>query len=391
MIEINQNINNVIVKNIDNSNENNIDNTVTIDIKKNQKNVYDYTYEDWISYLNKLNQPKYRAEQILIELYKNRRQSFSEFKTLPKAIIEQLKIDFTFDLFTKYKKQVSVDGSVKFLFTLKDGKAIESVYMPWLEDDSDKPIRETLCISSQVGCAVDCAFCATGKLGFLRNLSVAEIVNQVLVVEKELNTKITNIVFMGMGEPLLNYKNVVNSIKIFTNEKLDFIRPKRITVSTSGVVPKIYKLADENLGVKLALSLHSTTNGARDKVIPINKSNDLSKVMEAIEYYFHKSKLPITYEYIPFAGLNDTDLDAKRLAKISKRLPSRINLIPFNDISFTNPTGYAAELRPTTRENIDIFVKNIRKYGGTVTVRDTFGADIDAACGQLALSDKTNE
>lgn len=353
-----------------------------------KKSVYDLSLAEWIKFTESLGEKKFRAEQVFIELYKNRRQSISELKTLPKSIITAIDENFTFDVFKSTKKQVSVDGSVKFLFTLKDNKAIESVYMPWMEDDSDKPVRETLCISSQVGCAVDCSFCATGKLGFMRNLSIAEIVMQVLEVEKQLQTKITNIVFMGMGEPLLNYKNVVESIRIFTNDKVDFIRPKRITVSTSGVVPKMYKLADENLSVKLALSLHSTTNGVRDKIIPINKSNDLSKIMEAIDYYYHKSKLPITYEYIPFAGLNDTDLDAKRLAKISKRLPSRINLIPFNDISFTNPQGYAAELRPTNKEGIAEFVKNIRKYGGTVTVRDTFGSDIDAACGQLALSEK---
>ncbi len=353
-----------------------------------KKSVYDLSLAEWIKFTESLGEKKFRAEQVFIELYKNRRQSISELKTLPKSIITAIDENFTFDVFKSTKKQVSVDGSVKFLFTLKDNKAIESVYMPWLEDDSDKPVRETLCISSQVGCAVDCSFCATGKLGFMRNLSIAEIVMQVLEVEKQLQTKITNIVFMGMGEPLLNYKNVVESIRIFTNDKVDFIRPKRITVSTSGVVPKMYKLADENLSVKLALSLHSTTNGVRDKIIPINKSNDLSKIMEAIDYYYHKSKLPITYEYIPFAGLNDTEIDAKRLAKISKRLPSRINLIPFNDISFTNPQGYAAELRPTNKEGIAEFVKNIRKYGGTVTVRDTFGSDIDAACGQLALSEK---
>ncbi|MFY8162344.1 MAG: 23S rRNA (adenine(2503)-C(2))-methyltransferase RlmN [Candidatus Kapaibacteriota bacterium] len=353
-----------------------------------KKSVYDLSLAEWIKFTESLGEKKFRAEQVFIELYKNRRQSISELKTLPKSIITAIDENFTFDVFKSTKKQVSVDGSVKFLFTLKDNKAIESVYMPWMEDDSDKPVRETLCISSQVGCAVDCSFCATGKLGFMRNLSIAEIVMQVLEVEKQLQTKITNIVFMGMGEPLLNYKNVVESIRIFTNDKVDFIRPKRITVSTSGVVPKMYKLADENLSVKLALSLHSTTNGVRDKIIPINKSNDLSKIMEAIDYYYHKSKLPITYEYIPFAGLNDTEIDAKRLAKISKRLPSRINLIPFNDISFTNPQGYAAELKPTNKEGIAEFVKNIRKYGGTVTVRDTFGSDIDAACGQLALSEK---
>lgn len=355
-----------------------------------KKSIYDLTFADWVTFVEKLDEKKFRAEQIFIELYKNKRKSVDEFKTLPQKIKDAINESFDFGLFTSTKKQVSIDGSVKFLFKLKDGKAIESVYMPWLEDDSSTPVRETLCISSQVGCAVDCSFCATGKLGFMRNLTISEIVGQVLEVEKELNTKITNIVFMGMGEPLLNYKNVVESIRILTNDKLEFIRPKRITVSTSGVVPKMFKLADENLGVKLALSLHSTTNGVRDKIIPINKSNNLNKIMEAIEYYFHKSKLPITYEYIPFAGLNDTEIDAKRLAKISKRLPSRVNLIPFNDISFTNPTGYSSELKPTNKEGIAEFVKNIRKYGGTVTVRDTFGADIDAACGQLALSEKAN-
>jgi len=346
------------------------------------------TFDDIENIIASLNTDKYRANQIWNELYLSKCDSFENMKTLPIKIREKLAESYTFDVFTKYKKQISIDGSVKFLFTLNDGKMIEAVYMPWIDGDEDIPTRTTLCISSQVGCAVDCQFCATGKLGFSRNLTAAEIVEQVMFVEKDLGVKITNIVFMGMGEPLLNYNNVMKAISIFTNPLAQFMSRKKITISTSGIVPKIMKMAEEKVLVKLAISLHATTNGVREKIVPWNKRGNISSIMDAVENYYKASKLRITYEYIPFEGLNDTDSDAKRLAKILKRVPSRLNIIPFNDISFTNPTGYAAELKPTPKDKILDFAERIRYYGGVVIVRDTFGQDIDAACGQLALSER---
>lgn len=354
----------------------------------NKENIKSLTFKEIEEFCNDNNIPKFRAEQIFRQIYFSGANSFESMKLITSEVKEILNNNFEFNSFKDFKKFISIDGSVKFLFTLHDGNKIEAVYMPWITDEDDKPERTTLCVSSQVGCGLDCKFCATGTLGLMRNLETHEIVSQILVVESELNEKITNIVFMGMGEPLLNFKNVKNSIEILSDIKIPKISRKKITVSTSGVIPKIYKLAEFAKPVKLALSLHATTNGVRDKIVPLNQKSNISELMDAIEYYYRKTKLPITYEYIPFQNLNDTDEDAKRLAKICKRVPSRINLIPFNDISFTNPQGISAELKPTSTAEIQRFSTQIRNYGGVVTIRDTFGSDIDAACGQLALSEK---
>lgn len=352
------------------------------------KDLKNFTLSELQDIVVALGQPKYRAIQIFKDLYEKRISDFSEFKSIPKELKIKLQEGYSLNSIKSFKKQVSIDGSVKYLFNLNDDKNIEAVFMPWLTEESDIPIRTTLCISSQVGCAVDCRFCATGKLGFTRNLQTSEIIEQITLIEKDLDTKLTNIVFMGMGEPLLNYKNVISAIEIMTDDNVKMINRKRITVSTSGVVPKILQLADEKNPVKLAISLHATTNGVRDKIVPLNKKMNIQKIMDAVEVYYRKTKMPVTYEYIPFDGLNDTDSDAKRLAKIAQRVPSRINIIPFNDISFTNPVGYAAELKPSSRAKIEEFAEKIRFYGGVVIIRDTFGDDIDAACGQLALSVK---
>jgi len=354
-----------------------------------KENIKSLTLKDLEEYCEKSGFPKFRAEQIFRQIYFSGVNSFEEMNLITKDIKDKLIEDFEYNSFKEIKKFVSIDKSVKFLFTLQDGNKIEAVYMPWFsDDDEDKMERVTLCVSSQIGCALDCKFCATGTMDLKRNLEADEIVSQVLEVEKQLGEQITNIVYMGMGEPLLNYRNVVKSINILSDLKFPKIARKKITVSTSGVIPKIYKLADLEKPVKLALSLHATTNGVRDKIVPLNQKSNISELMDAIEFYYRKTNLPVTYEYIPFENLNDTDEDAKRLAKISKRVPSRVNIIPFNDISFTKPEGIAAELKATSKEEIQRFYKQIRNYGGVVTVRDTFGSDIDAACGQLALSDK---
>ncbi len=355
---------------------------------QNKKDLKNFTLSELQEIVVGFGEPKYRAIQIFKDIYEKRVSSFDDFKTISKQLKAKLENDYVLQSIKSFKKQISIDGSVKYLFNLNDDKNIEAVFMPWMTEESDIPIRTTLCISSQVGCAVDCKFCATGKLGFTRNLQTSEIIEQITLIEKDLDIKLTNIVFMGMGEPLLNYKNVISAIEIMTDENVKMINRKRITVSTSGVVPKILQLAEEKNPVKLAISLHATTNGVRDKIVPLNKKMNIQKIMDAVEVYYRKTKMPVTYEYIPFDNLNDTDADAKRLAKIAQRVPSRINIIPFNDISFTNPTGYAAELKPTPRAKIDIFAEKIRFYGGVVIVRDTFGDDIDAACGQLALSVK---
>lgn len=353
-------------------------------------NIKNYTYSQIREIFSENDFPSFRAEQLYKEIYIKRSTKFDDMKLLPKQIKSFLNENYSLESFTDSKKLVSIDGSVKLLFTLQDGQAIESVLMPWYDSDKENLIRTTLCVSSQVGCGLDCKFCATGTMGLTRNLEAHEIIAQVLEAERLTDSKITNIVYMGMGEPLLNFKNVKTSILNLTDPIAKILSRKRITVSTSGVVPKIKKLADLKPNVKLAISLHATTNGTRDKIVPINLKSNINQLMDAVEDYYRFTKMPITYEYIPFLDFNDSKEDAKRLAKISKRVPSRINLIPFNDISFTNPQGIAAELKPSPSEKIQIFAQQIKDFGGVVTIRDTFGKDIDAACGQLALSDKNN-
>jgi 23S rRNA (adenine2503-C2)-methyltransferase len=330
---------------------------------------------------------KYRASQIFNGIYVDRVENFNDITTLPSEIRTFLDENFLILSIKPKKVKKSYDGSVKYLFELFDGKSIEAVYMPWYDETDGEIERITLCISSMAGCPVECAFCATGTLGFLRNLETTEIIEQVLYVEKDLNIKITNIVFMGMGEPLLNYNNVIRSINIMTNPKSQLLYRKRITLSTVGITAKIKQLAISENPVKLAISLHATTNGFREKIIPMAKGVKLNDLMDAVEYYYRQTKMPITYEYIPFENFNDTIEDAKRLAKILKRVPSRVNIIPFNDISFTGAKGITEQLKPTTKENILIFGNQIKEFGGSVTIRDTFGTDIEAACGQLALAD----
>lgn len=330
---------------------------------------------------------KYRAAQVFSGLYVDRIDSFKDIKTLPPKLRELLNDIFRINSLEISKIRKSEDGSIKYLFKLFDGKQIETVYMPWYDETDGEIERVTLCISSMAGCPVECAFCATGTLGFQRNLTSGEIIDQILFVEKDLGIKVTNIVFMGMGEPLLNYNNVVNTIDILTLPKNNLLRRKKITLSTVGITAKIKHLALSKNPVKLAISLHATTNGFREKIIPMAKGIQLNALMESIEYYYRKTRIPVTYEYIPFENYNDTDEDAKRLAKILKRVPSRVNIIPFNDISFTGAVGFSNKLKPTPKDKILEFGLKVRHYGGAVTIRDTFGTDIEAACGQLALSE----
>ena len=329
---------------------------------------------------------KYRASQLLNGIYVEKSENFHDISTLPIELKDYLRDNFTFNSLKVKRIRKSSDSSVKYLFELADGKSVEAVYMPWFDESDGIIERVTLCISSMAGCPVECAFCATGTMGFIRNLETAEIIDQILFVEKDLNTKITNIVFMGMGEPLLNFNNVAKSIELLTLPQNKMLSRKRITLSTVGITAKIKHLADSKNPVKLAISLHATTNGFREKIIPMAKGVKLNDLMDAVEYYYRKTKLPITYEYIPFEGMNDSDEDAKRLAKILKRVPSRVNIIPFNDISFTGAGGFSAQLKPTKSDRILEFGAAVKSYGGAVTIRDTFGADIEAACGQLALA-----
>ncbi len=350
-----------------------------------KKQIKSLAYDELVDYLQAAGEEKYRANQILHEIFVNRATDFSQMTHLPKHLRKMLAEVFDIASISLEEKRVSADGSVKFLFSLADRQFIEAVYMPWANDDGEVE-RSTLCISTMSGCPVGCAFCATGTLGFKKNLTPSEIIDQIFIIEQELGTKINNIVLMGMGEPLLNYENVVRAISLLADEKTKVISRRKITLSTSGIAPRIRELAHTKFPPKLAISLHATTNGTRNKIMPIAQSFDLASLMDAVEYYYRHTKMKITYEYIPFDGINDSAEDAERLRKIAQRVPSRVNFIPFNDISFTKPKGISFELKPSPHERVAKIVNYLRSHKIAVIVRDSFGRDIEAACGQLALS-----
>lgn len=329
----------------------------------------------------------FRAKQIFRHLYAQKTEDFSQMLDLPAAFRTYLAEIAEINSVQIEAVQHSEDGTLKFLFRLEDDCAIESVLIPSeIRSENGDSQRLTLCVSTQVGCPLACKFCATASLKLKRNLTAAEIVDQLLQAQKFTGKKITNLVFMGMGEPMLNYDNVMKAVDIFTNPDADLLSARRITISTSGLVEEIKKMADENRQIKLAISLHATTDALRTKLMPINKKYNLRELGDAVEYYYRKIHKPITYEYILFDGLNDTKTDAERLAKITRRVPSKVNVIPFHTIEFTQPEGFSAELRPTSKEKFENFILLLRALEVTVMIRSSSGEDIDAACGQLAFS-----
>jgi 23S rRNA (adenine2503-C2)-methyltransferase len=281
------------------------------------------------------------------------------------------------------------DGTTKFLFELYDGLQIESVLIPpasaFLGEEpggDDDAKRRTLCISTQVGCPLDCAFCATGTMGFLRNLTSGEIVDQLLQVKRASGKRVTNVVFMGMGEPLLNYDAVMTAADIIAGGI--HIAAKRITISTAGHADRIRRMGEERRRFRLAVSLHSAVDETRTRLMPINRTFGLEQLMGAVEYYFRQTKQRVTYEVIFFDGVNDGPRDIDRLIAFARRVPSKINVIPYHSISFTGPHGFGASLRPSPR--MEASVERLRLAKLTVMVRSSAGEDIDAACGQLVVA-----
>jgi 23S rRNA (adenine2503-C2)-methyltransferase len=280
------------------------------------------------------------------------------------------------------------DGTTKFLFELHDGARIESVLIPpaaafrdGTADGEDEQRRLTLCVSTQVGCPLDCAFCATGTMGLVRNLTAGEIVDQILQVKRTTGRRITNVVFMGMGEPLLNYDAVMTATDIIAAGI--GIAARRMTVSTAGRTDRIRQMGDELRRVKLAVSLHSAVDETRTRLMPINKKHCLGDLAAALEHYYRRTKQRITFEYIFFDGINDADADVRHLIAFARRVPSKINIIPFHSIAFTGIAGFGATLRPSPRA--DEHVESLRRAKLTVMVRSSAGEDIAAACGQLAV------
>jgi 23S rRNA (adenine2503-C2)-methyltransferase len=326
--------------------------------------------------LLEMGEPKFRAKQIEEWLWQKGAQYFDEMTNLSKELRQKLSHHFALRPLVLDKAQYSTDGTIKTRFRLHDGHLIESVLIPVPVDN-----RFTVCVSTQVGCSLTCSFCATGRMSRLRNLDASEIFDQVVMVNKlsleHFGHPLTNIVYMGMGEPLLTYQNVLASIEHITSERGLNWSPKRITVSTAGIAKMIRKLADDATKVNLALSLHAADDKKRNEIMPINESNNLSVLMEALRYFYQKTKNKISYEYIAFQNYNDSLEDAANLLKLCKHFPVKVNIIEYNPID-------DAPFEKSSLANLDRFAAFLTRNGVTVTVRRSRGRDIDAACGQLA-------
>jgi 23S rRNA (adenine2503-C2)-methyltransferase len=329
--------------------------------------------------LRGLGEPGYRAEQVTDWLYKRRVESFENMTDLPHKLRSQLARLFAFDRLEPVRALGSRDSTRKFLFRLADGNLIESVLIPASAAlYGEKSDRRTICISTQVGCAYGCKFCASGLEGFSRNLRENEIVDQIIAVERESSERIDNVVFMGMGEPLANFENVRRAIRIINAPWGLGIGARRITVSTSGLAPQIRKLADESLQIRLAVSLHGATDEVRNQIMPINRRYNLETLLSACDYYVAHKKQRLSFEYILIAGVNDSDAQASLLAEHARRLSAKVNLIPYNTVE-------GLEWSRPSRNRQERFLSILRADGVVATLRHEKGHDINAACGQLRL------
>lgn len=337
-------------------------------------NIYNFTLEELKKEISGICEPQYRARQIFSWLYKKGACSFNEMDNLPKRFIDKLNQNFYMAGLELSCHLKSSDKTEKFLFKLKDGNYIETVLI-YAKN------RKTVCLSTQVGCRFACSFCASGLMGFIRDLAPSEIIGQILFLRNNFKHRINNYVFMGMGEPMDNYENVAKAILIMNDpEGLD-IGARRITISTCGIVPGIEKFKDLGLQVNLSLSLHAANNKLRDKLLPVNRRYPIEKVIRACRDYIAKSGRIITLEYVLIDGVNDSLKDADELSIIAKRLNAKINLIPCSG----NPK---LKQEPPQKRDIKIFSERLVKNGAKVTLRESKGEDIRAACGQLAGREK---
>jgi 23S rRNA (adenine2503-C2)-methyltransferase len=338
-----------------------------------------YTLPELKQYFLSENEPEFRAAQVFKWIYCDMVDSFEEMSNLSRSLRNKLSEKFSIDTLRYSTNEISnVTRTKKYIFETQEGHKIESVVIP-------EKKRTTLCISTQVGCPLDCKFCATGLMGYKKNLTAGEIFDQFKLASKDYkDSEITNIVYMGMGEPLLNFKETVKSLQIFAEELTTGISLKKITVSTAGIAPKIKELEETGLKVKLAFSLHSCFEDIRNKIMPINKKYSLKENIEALKSYAAKTNTRITFEYVMLEGINDRNEDIKALARLMSTIPSKLNIIPFNSLEHMNPSGLAGKLRSTPIERINIFADKLREKNITVMLRNTQGDDIAAACGQLA-------
>jgi 23S rRNA (adenine2503-C2)-methyltransferase len=347
-----------------------------------KRSIHSLLLEEIEAHLATLGQRPYRAKQIVDWLYEKRATAFEQMSDLPQTLREQLASDFAFGNLETVRVLGSEDTTRKFLFRLGDGNLIESVLIPASPAlYGERSDRRTICVSTQVGCAYGCKFCASGLEGFSRNLDASEIVQQLLAVESAAGERIDNVVFMGMGEPLANLTNVVRAIRIINAPWGLEIGARHITVSTSGLAPQIRKLADEPLQSRLALSLHGATDEVRNRIMPVNRKYNLTTLLEACEYYASRKKQRIYFEYILIAGINDADEQAHLLAAHARRLGARVNLIPYNKVE-------GLEWSRPSRETQERFLSIVRGHEVVATLRREKGHDIDAACGQLRLQTK---
>lgn len=333
------------------------------------ENIKNYNLEQLKQEFIKLGEKPYRAEQVFKWLYTTNIISFDEMTNISLELRQKLKENYTMCTYNILTKQESADGTKKYLFDILDGNAIETVLMEYKHGKS-------ICISSQVGCKMGCKFCASTGIKFIRNLTAGEIVEQILAVQRDENIKVSNVVFMGIGEPLDNYENVLTAIKILNNQKGLNIGARHISLSTSGIVPKIYDLANEDLQSTLSISLHATTNEQRSKMMPINNTYPIEELIKACKHYIQKTNRRISFEYALAKNNNDNLEDAKKLVKLLRGMNCHVNLIPINKIENGKYTK-------STNENIVKFRDYLNDNGIVATIRRELGSDIEAACGQL--------
>jgi 23S rRNA (adenine2503-C2)-methyltransferase len=325
-------------------------------------------------YFKTIAEPKFRAQQVYEWLWQKSAKSFTGMTNLSKTLRQKLEDEFVINHIRVDQMQRSRDGTIKNAVQLYDGKVVESVLIP-------TPKRITACVSSQVGCSLDCSFCATAQLKRMRNLKPDEIYDQVVAIQNEaenfFSRPLTNIVFMGMGEPLMNYNNVLAAIERITSKEGLGLSPKRITLSTVGLAKLMKKLADDEVKFNLALSLHSARDEVRSQIMNINKANPVAQLGEAVEYWYAKTGRGLTYEYVVWKNVNDKPEDIAALVQFCQRVPCKVNLIEYNPIA---DDGY----QQANPQVVNAYVQQLTQAGITATVRRSRGKDIDAACGQLA-------
>ncbi|WP_066053114.1 23S rRNA (adenine(2503)-C(2))-methyltransferase RlmN [Robertmurraya korlensis] len=342
--------------------------------------IYSVELHDLKAWLVEQNEKAFRAEQIFDWLYKKRVTSFEDMSNLSKTLRESLENHFTLTTLNTLIQQQSSDGTIKFLFELHDGYSIETVLMRHEYGNS-------VCVTTQVGCRIGCTFCASTLGGLKRNLEAGEIVAQVVKVQQaldETDERVSSVVIMGIGEPFDNYNDMLSFLKIINHDKGLNIGARHITVSTSGIIPKIYQFADENMQINFAISLHAPNTEIRSRLMPINRAYKLPDLMDAVRYYIEKTGRRISFEYGLFGGVNDQVEHAEELAKLIKGIKCHVNLIPVN---YVPERDYVR----TPKDQIFAFEKTLKNHGVNVTIRREHGHDIDAACGQLRAKERKEE